>query len=79
MAMQSTDKVIPAIHANDLIGVLQKYDLLDGIERGLRKCTECSKILSLNNLGSLRRRDGKLVFTCDNILCYYNVVNKSKK
>lgn len=77
--MRTTDKVIPAIHADDLIGVLQKYDLLDDIVAGLRKCTECSKILSLNNLGSMRRLDGKLVFTCNNVLCYYNVVRKNKK
>jgi hypothetical protein len=77
--MQSADKVIPAIHANDLIGVLQKYGLMDDIESGLCKCTECSKTLSLNNLGSLRRLGGKLVFTCNNVLCYYNVVNKNMK
>lgn len=77
--MQTTDKAIPVIHANDLIGVLQKYGLMEGIESGLCKCTECSKTLSLNNLGSLRRLDGKLVFTCNNVLCYYNVVNKNKE
>ena len=77
--MQAEDKVIPAIHANDLIGVLRKYALLDDIESGLSKCTECSKTLSLDNLGSMRRLDGKLVFTCNNILCYYNVVSRNKK
>lgn len=77
--MQARDKVIPAIHANDLIGVLRKYAMLDDVEGGLVKCTECSKTLSLDNLGSMRRLDGKLVFTCNNILCYYNVVSKNKK
>lgn len=79
MIVQAKDIVIPAIHANDLVGVLRKYALLDDIEGGLTKCTECSKTLSLDNLGSMRRLDGKLVFTCNNILCYINVVNKKKK
>lgn len=79
MAMRVPDKVIPAIHANDLVGVLQKYDLMGGIKNGLRKCTECSKTLTLYNLGSMRRLDGELVFTCNNVLCYYNVVNRNKK
>ena len=79
MIMQTTDKVIPAIHANDLVGVLQKYNLMDDIKNGLRKCTECSKKLTLDNLGSMRRLDGELVFTCNNVLCYYNVVNRNKQ
>ena len=77
--IMQVNKVIPAIHANDLVGVLQKYNLLHDIQNGRSRCTECSKILTLDNLGSMRRRDGKLVFTCNDILCYYNVVNKNKK
>lgn len=77
--MQAVNKVIPAIHANDLVGVLEKYNLLHDIQSGLCECTECSKTLTLDNLGSVRRLDGKLVFTCNNVLCYYNVINKNKK
>ena len=77
--MQTSNKVIPAIHAKDLVGVLEKYGLLNDIQNGLSTCTECSKTLTLGNLGSIRRLDGKLVFTCNNILCYYSIVNKNKK
>lgn len=79
LPMQAVNKVIPAIHANDLVSVLEKYGLLADIQSGLRECTECSKTLTLDNLGSMRRLDGKMVFTCNNVLCYYNVVNKNKK
>ena len=77
--MQAANKVIPVIHARDLVGVLEKYNLLADIQNGLSECTECSKTLTLDNLGSMRRLNGKLVFTCNNVLCYYNVVNKNKK
>ena len=77
--MQAANKVIPAIHANDLVGILKKYDLLADIQNGISECTECSKTLTLDNLGSMRRLDGKLVFTCNDILCYHSVVSKNKK
>ena len=77
--MQAADKVIPAIHADDLVAVLERYGLIDGIRDMSRRCTECSKTLTLGNLGSVRRLNGELVFTCNNILCYYNVVSRNKK
>ena len=76
--MSPMEKTIPAIHERDLPDMLQRYGVKDAVENGQYRCTECSRTLSPGTLGSIRRSNGKLVFTCKNVLCYYKAVNKTR-
>lgn len=74
--MRMENKTIPAIHVRDIADVLQQYSQKADFENGMLKCTECSSVLTLENLGSMRKLGDKLVFTCNSIQCYLELINR---
>ena len=61
---------IRAIHDTDLVKVLKKLGLYEGVVEGRYKCFECGVRITLENLGGLfKDEDGKINFVCNNIKC----------
>lgn len=65
---------IKAVHVADLADMLARHGQLDDFENGRLTCTICSDTITLDNAGSLRFIDGKLVFACSKMSCYDEVV-----
>ena len=72
--MSALDKEIKAVHVADLGQILDKYGQREDFEEGRMKCLVCSHTVSMDNVGSLRFVDGKIVLTCNTTSCYTEVV-----
>lgn len=73
MAMAGTVE-IKAVHVADLAGMLDRHGQLEDFKAGRIACTVCSDTITMDNVGSLRLVDGKIVFACRNITCYDEIV-----
>ena len=62
---------LPAIHDADLVTVLRAYGLFEDLAADRIKCCECQRILSLDNIGTLRRRSSGLELVCDRHGCLF--------
>ena len=61
---------IRAIHDTDLVKVLKKLGLYDGVVEGRYRCFVCGRRITLENIGGLfKSRDGKINFVCNNMKC----------
>ena len=61
---------IRAIHDTDLVKVLKKLGLYEGVVEGRYKCFVCGRKITLENIGGLfKSRDGKINFECNNMRC----------
>ena len=65
---------IKAVHVADLADMLAGHGQLEDFENGRLACAVCSDMITLDNVGSLRFIDGKLVFACGKMSCYDEVV-----
>tara|TARA_R110001592_G_scaffold43005_1_gene139519 strand:+ start:37864 stop:38103 length:240 start_codon:yes stop_codon:yes gene_type:complete len=60
---------IPAIHDKDLQDILKEFNLLDRINLGEITCLNCSKEITIENLGGLVSKDGGIKVFCDDPEC----------
>lgn len=67
-------KEIKAVHVADLASMLGRHGQLEDFEGGHIACAVCSDTITMDNVGSLRLVDGKLVFACHKISCYDEIV-----
>jgi len=67
----ATAKVtIKAIHDTDLVKILKKLGLYEGVVEGRYRCFVCGNKITLDNIGGLfKSRDGKINFVCNNTKC----------
>ena len=72
MSMQR--KEIKAVHIADLKNLLKKYGQLEDFSGGHILCTVCNDSVSPTNVGSMQLADARLVFTCNKISCYNQIV-----
>jgi len=71
---------IGAIHDTDLIGVLRKLGLYEGVVEGRYKCFVCGRRITLENIGGIfRSKDEKINFVCDNIKCLITAAEITSK
>jgi len=71
---------IGAVHDTDLVGVLRKLGLHEGVVEGKYKCFVCGRKITLENLGGMfRSRDEKINFVCDNIKCLITAAEITSK
>lgn len=62
--------VLKAVHDVDLVRVLKRLGIYNGIIEGKHRCFVCGRKITLENLGGLfKSRDGKINLVCDNIKC----------
>ena len=57
-------KSIVALYGSDFEETLNSLGVLDKIRDGIIKCNECGKVITLDNLGSIKREGGALVICC---------------
>jgi hypothetical protein len=70
---------IPAIHDNDLSKVLDELGLLSKIEKGELICLNCSKIITLENLGGLVPRKNTADILCNDPECIASETIKNEQ
>ena len=59
-----------AIHDTDLVKVLKRLGLYEGVVEGRYRCFVCGRRITLENLGGLfKSRDGRINFVCNNMKC----------
>jgi len=61
---------IRAIHDTDLVKVLKKLGLYEGVVEGRYRCFVCGRRITLENIGGLfKSRDGKINLVCNDMKC----------
>lgn len=67
---------LKAVHTADLSELLRKFGHYDDYINNKIKCDVCSDSISETNLGSIRLKDNRLIFTCNKSSCYNEIVKK---
>ena len=57
---------IPAIHDKDLLLILKELDLLDEINDKKIKCSNCDEVITIENIGALKKENNQISLICDN-------------
>lgn len=61
---------VKAIHDTDLVKVLKRLRLYEGVVEGRYRCFVCGRRITFSNMGGLfKSRDGEIHFVCDDIKC----------
>lgn len=71
-----TRKELKAIHEEDLEDILKKLEQYDDFTNNKISCEVCKDVVNLQNIGSAKVKNGKLIFTCKKIPCYNQIVKK---
>ena len=75
--MSTQNKEIKAVHIADLENLLKKYGQLLDFKNGNIKCHICLNVISPSNAGSLKLVHENLVFTCNKLSCYDQIVKNT--
>ncbi|MCD6501733.1 hypothetical protein J7L01_03975 [bacterium] len=67
--------VLKAVYDERLREFLEKLGLIQKIERGLVKCHQCGKVITMENFGSVKKIDGELVVFCNTPGCVAHSLN----
>ncbi|RLG83078.1 MAG: hypothetical protein DRO40_05880 [Thermoprotei archaeon] len=71
---------IKAIHDTDLVKILKRLGLYEGVVEGNCKCFVCGRRITLDNIGGLfKSRDGKINFVCNNMKCLMTAAEITSK
>jgi len=69
-SMRRNRVMITAIHDSDLLKVLKRLGLYEGVVEGRFRCFVCGRRIDFENLGGLfKSRDGEIHFVCNNAKC----------
>lgn len=60
---------IPAIHDKDLLLILEELHLLEKINDKKLNCSNCNEVITIENLGALKKQNDKILIICDNPEC----------
>jgi len=72
--------IIRAIHDTDLVKVLTRLGLYEGVVEGRYRCFVCGERITLDNIGGLfKSRDGKINFVCNNMKCLMTAAEITSK
>lgn len=77
--MSTQSKEIKAVHVADLDNILKRYGQLEDFAGGNIRCQTCSDKISDTNAGSMRRVGKKLVFACNKMPCYEQMIRDTQR
>jgi hypothetical protein len=63
---------VKAIATDEIALFLSKAGVLDEVEKGYIRCAKCDSIITLQNIGMIKRKEDKLLIFCDNEQCVMN-------
>lgn len=69
---------LKAVHTTDLSNILQKLKMSEQFNQGKILCTICNDVITLENIGSLKKISGNIVFTCNKSTCYNELVKNTE-
>lgn len=72
------NKIIEAVHEDDIEDILQKLGLLESLKNGELHCESCNCVINKENIQSFFSYDGKIGFCCENFVCYEKLIEKIK-
>lgn len=67
--MRAKKTEIHAIHDGDLAEFLERLDKVDAYRAGALKCSECGSAIRRGRLGTVRVREGQVLFSCSARTC----------
>jgi len=71
---------VKAIHESDLVRVLKRLNLYEGVVEGRYKCFACGKEITLESMGGLfKGKDGNINFVCDDVKCLVTAAEITSK
>ena len=76
---KSKEQTISAVHEKDLKKLLTSLNLLKEVNDGHIKCNFCGKTITLENLQCIYPANSKIVFCCDDIVCFEKTLLDSKE
>ncbi|MCJ7648560.1 MAG: hypothetical protein MUP85_08100 [Candidatus Lokiarchaeota archaeon] len=65
----SRTKKQKAVFDEDLTDLLKSLGILDAVNTGYYKCEECDCTISIENIGSLIKKENEIKFTCNKFDC----------
>jgi hypothetical protein len=78
--MQSEQsRELKAVHTTDLSGIFEKLGLSENFNQGKIICNFCHDVITLENIGSLKKLSGEIIFTCNKSTCYNELIKTDKK
>ena len=75
--MSVQNKEIKAVHIADLSNLLKKYGQLEDFFEGRIQCMICNDVVSPTNVGSMQLADKRLIFACNKVSCYNQIVKNA--
>ena len=60
---------LQAVHDNDLVKILKRLNMYECVVEGKCRCFACNREITLDNLGGLFKKNGKIHLVCNNIRC----------
>ena len=60
---------LPAVYDSDLESVLDKLGILEALEQGNMKCGICGEPVSMDTIGCIFAKDGRVQLCCANPAC----------
>jgi len=70
-------KELKAIHMTDLSKLLESLNLLDDFNNEEIKCSICNDVITNSNIGSVKKLEDGILFTCNKVSCYDALVKST--
>lgn len=77
--MSTQTREVKAVHVADLDNLLKTYGQLQDFVDGNLKCQICSDVVTLANVGSIKRADNKLALICNKTSCYSKIIKNIQR
>ncbi|MCU7787505.1 hypothetical protein ODS41_06195 [Pyrobaculum sp. 3827-6] len=62
--------VVKAVHDTDLVDVLKRLGLYEGVVGGRYRCFVCGRPITVDNLGGMfKSKDGRINLVCSDVKC----------
>jgi hypothetical protein len=62
-------KIQKAVFDEDLISLLESFDVLEAVNAGNYKCNECNCTINIENIGTLYKQGNEIKFKCNKMDC----------
>jgi len=65
----SARQKVMAVHEDDVKELLSKLGIIDQVEHNKIKCPICGQNITVQNVGLVYKKEGKLLIACNSSIC----------
>jgi len=62
-------EIIRAIRRDKVLNLIEDESIKSDFENNKIKCSKCEAIITLDNIGAIKKENGQIFFICDNYTC----------